>query len=208
MPMRGSNIRHACSALVGLAVIAAACSSSSHSAAPTTTSPATSAAPISTTSTTKAATSTSSVPAGPAACTTSQLAVTIGPGNGAAGSSYYALVFRNTGAAPCTLNGYPGVSYVTGSTGTQVGSPATRVPAPGATAQAINVAPGGSAHATLREINVANYPPATCGPTPVLGLRVYPPNQTAAVFVAQATNGCAQTGPAQLEITFVQPGAG
>jgi hypothetical protein len=202
--MRASNLRPLGIALVGLA---AACSSSGHTAAPTTTASVTTAT-TAPTSTTQASTSTSSVPAGPPACTTNQLAVTLGAGDGAAGSSYYALVFRNTGAATCILNGYPGVSYVTGSAGAQVGSPAARVPAPGATAQPVRVAPGDSAHATLREVNVGNYPAATCGPTPVLGLRVYPPNQTAAGFVPQATTGCTQTGPSQLEITFVQPGVG
>jgi hypothetical protein len=206
-------------AVLGLTVVFVACSSSSHAGAPATTAttgvPATTAttAQSSTTargSTTQASTSTSSVPSGPPACPTSQLAVTLGQGDGAAGSVYFPLNFRNQGTTTCTLNGYPGVSYVTGSSGTQVGSPATRVAVNGSatTPQVVVLAPGKSASAALREVNVANYPAATCTPTPVLGLRVYPPNQTAAAFVSQTSNGCAQTGPEQLQISFVVAGGG
>ena len=68
--------------------------------------------------------------------------------------------------------------------------------------------PGHSAHATLRAVNVGNFPPATCTPTPVLGLRIYPPNQTAAAFIAQTGTGCAQAGVNQLQIGFVVNGTG
>ncbi len=203
-------------AVIVVAGSAVACSSSGHSAAPATT--ATTATPATTSSpgttgqspTTKPSTSTSSVPSGPPACPTSQLAVTLGPANGAAGSVYFPLNFRNQGSTTCTLNGYPGVSFVTGATGTQVGSPATRVAVNGSATspQLVTLAPGKSANAALREVNVANYPAATCTPTPVLGLRVYPPGETAAAFVSQPTTGCAQTGPEQMQVSFVVAGGG
>jgi hypothetical protein len=134
--------------------------------------------------------------------------VTLGAGDGAAGSTYFMVNFLNRSSVICTLNGYPGVSYVTGTAGTQVGSPAARVPTPGSTQQTVQLAPGNSAHATLREVNVGNYPSATCSPTPVRGLRIYPPNQTAATFIAQSGTGCSQVGPQQLEIGFVVNGLG
>ena len=58
------------------------------------------------------------------------------------------------------------------------------------------------------EVNVGNFPAATCTPTPVLGLRIYPPNQTAAAFIPQTGTGCAQSGVDQLQIGFVVNGAG
>jgi hypothetical protein len=191
-------------AAIGLAAMSAGCASQSHPLASPTTSAATSTA-----ATTAAPPSTSGNPtttAGAAAaapCPTSQLTVTLGAGNGAAGSTYFLLNFLNRGTVMCTLNGYPGASYVTGSAGTQVGAAASRVATPGATQQTVQLAPGASAHATLREINVANFPTATCTPTPVDGLRIYPPNQTAAAFIAQTGTGCAQAGLDQLQIGFV-----
>lgn len=200
-------------AAVGLAVMATGCGSKKHSSAPPTTTTAATAAP--TTATTAAGSpstsgnlsTTTAVPTA-APCPTSQLTVTLGAGNGAAGSAYFMLNFLNHGSAVCTLNGYPGVSYVTGSAGTQVGAAASRVATPGATQQSVKLAPGKSANATLREINVGNYPSATCTPTPVLGLRIYPPGQTAAAFIPQTGTGCAQAGVDQLQIGFVVNGAG
>jgi hypothetical protein len=117
------------------------------------------------------------------------------------------LTFTNEGSSPCTLYGYPGVSYVTGSSGTQVGSPAARdANVNGVVPQVVvTLVPGGVGHAVLQEVDVENYPSATCGPDPVLGLRVYPPGQTAAAFVPQSTTGCSLSGPMQLQIGFVTP---
>jgi hypothetical protein len=42
---------------------------------------------------------------------------------------------------------------------------------------------------------VANYDAAVCRPTPVRGLRVYPPGDTAALFVPAEGTGCAGTPP-------------
>jgi hypothetical protein len=212
--MRPSRTAKLWIAAVGLAVIAAGCGSKKHPPASPTTTTATTAAPTTSAPTTSATAGTpptstgnpSTTTAGP--CPTSQLTVTLGAGNGAAGSTYFTVNFLNRGTVVCTLNGYPGASYVTGSAGTQVGAAASRVATPGATQQTVQVAPGKYAHATLREINVGNYPTATCTPTAVLGLRIYPPNQTAAAFVAQTGTGCAQAGVDQLQIGFVVNGAG
>ena len=47
----------------------------------------------------------------------------------------------------------------------------------------------------LQLVNVANYDAAVCRPTPVRGLRVYPPGDTASLFVAAEGTGCAGTPP-------------
>jgi hypothetical protein len=63
--------------------------------------------------------------AGEPYCATAQLAVSVGgPSDGAAGTRSSYVLFRNDGTADCLLNGHPGVSYVAGEDGHQVGVPA------------------------------------------------------------------------------------
>lgn len=100
---------------------------------------------------------------------------------GTAGSVVYNLVLRNTGPKPCVLDGYPGVSAVS-SSGSQLGAPARRVDS--APVASVALPPGGSATAHLLVADALNYPASTCRPTAALGLKVYPPNQTAADIVA------------------------
>jgi hypothetical protein len=59
--------------------------------------------------------------------------------------------------------------------------------------------PGQAASATLAIVDAANFP-SSCQQTPVLGLRVYPPNQTAALFVAHNDMACANTADVTLRI--------
>ncbi len=203
--------RRAAAALIAGGVLAA-CGASAHKAANATTSttstgPQTTAVPsssptsVSTTtsppgisSTTTTAPPTSA--AGPQPCPTSFLSATLGAPNGAAGSTYYVLTFTNTSKVSCTLTGYPGVSYVAGSQGTQIGAPAARLPG---TVTTVTVQSGASAFATLREVVAGNYP-SSCGLTNVAGLRIYPPNQTAALFVAQNTQGCSNSSDLLLQV--------
>ncbi len=125
-------------------------------------------------------------------CTSAELRVTLGPADAAAGSVYRPLVFTNAGSRACELRGFPGVSYVAGDDGHQVG-PAAQMS--GARGAQVVVPPGGSASAQLQLAEVRNFDPAVCRPTPVRGLRVYPPGDTAAVFVATAGTGCTGTPP-------------
>src|ERR1700734_2524543 len=87
------------------------------SSAPPTTGPTTPATPPST-------------PSAPP-CSTADLsaAVNTSPGGAAAGSTYYPMNFTNTSKSSCYLFGYPGVSFVTGPSGSQIGEPASRNPA-------------------------------------------------------------------------------
>ncbi len=59
----------------------------------------------------------------------------------------------------------------------------------------MNLAPKGVASADLASANVGNYDPAACKPVPVKGLRVYPPEEAASVFVPAEGTGCAGTPP-------------
>jgi hypothetical protein len=174
-----------------------AVSDSPSSAAPT------SVAPISAAPTASAAASappSTARPTGPVGCPTSDLRLSLGPANGAAGSTYYPLVFTNSGSASCTVAGYPGVSYVSGSSGTQVGAAATRDPGHAAV---ITLAPGGSASALLREGQAGAF---GCRQTEVRGLRVYPPGDRQAAFLAQPGQACT-TPVRQLSVGPLYPGS-
>lgn len=166
------------------------------------TTPATTAAPAPVPATTNAPTT----PVDPTICRSSALSVTLGGSEGAAGTVYAPLRFTNTGPAPCVLHGFPGVSYVGGDNGAQIGPAAEQDGAKGA---AVNLPRGGVASAQLAMVQVLNYDPAVCHPTPVKGLRVYPPGETASVFVPLKGTGCASNPPGpQLRVKTVQPGPG
>lgn len=128
--------------------------------------------------------------------------MTLAEGDAGAGSVYRPLVFTNTGSATCELRGFPGVSYVTGDDGHQVG-PAAEMS--GDRGGQIDIAPGRTAIAPLQLVNVQNFDAAACQPTPVRGLRVYPPGDTASLFVPMEGTGCAATPPGpQLSVQTMQ----
>ncbi|BCJ37038.1 hypothetical protein Athai_45410 [Actinocatenispora thailandica] len=142
---------------------------------------------------------------GVATCTTSQLRVATGQRNGAMGATQVQLVFTNRGGRTCVEAGYPGVSFVTGDQGDQVGSPARRQ---GGGYSSVTLRPGGTAHATFRYPQVGNLPSGSCKPTTVRGLRVYPPDQKAAVYVPLAVRACTARGVGVGEITAMRTGTG
>jgi hypothetical protein len=144
--------------------------------------------------------------AGAPACTTSALhvAVPAGAGNAAAGSSYYPVQFANTSSSPCTLYGYPGVSFVTAVGGSQIGIPATRNPA--LAARLVTLSPGQTVHAELQVADAQNYPPTDCGLVTAHWLKIYPPNQTAPVYVSFTAQTCSKPKTI-LSVQTVQTGA-
>ncbi len=174
------------------------------------TSAATTAAPSASTVTTGTTTTAPATPTatGTGACLTSQLSATLGAGAGAgAGHQFPFLVLTNNGATACTVTGYPGVSFVGSGNGTQIGAPADR-DAAGIPLAAITLAPGASAHSQLSIATAGNYDAASCQPMPIDGIRVYPPNQTAALFVATtAYTGCANASVKLLQVRPLQAGA-
>ncbi len=143
--------------------------------------------------------------AGPPACPNGSLQVKLGVAQGYAGGVYQVIDFTNTSGSTCTLLGYPGVSLVSGPSNTQIGLAAKRSTA--TPVKRITLAPGATANALLQIVDALNYPSASCGPTQATALRVYPPNQTAPVFLPNTSNGCAK--PVQtLYIGAVQSGSG
>jgi Domain of unknown function (DUF4232) len=136
--------------------------------------------------------------AGGNACTPADLKVTLvtSGGGAAAGSTYYPLNFTNVSAAACTLDGYPGVSFVTSPSGSQIGSAASRNPV--VPPALVTLAPGAVAHSTLQVVDALNYSKSACHPVTVHWLRVYPPNQVTAMHVSFTTTACSATLPASL----------
>lgn len=142
---------------------------------------------------------------GPAVpCTAATLSVTAGPTEGAAGTVHAPLRFSNTGSRPCVTRGFPRVSYVTAREGAQVGRAAERDGAPDGM---VTLAPGEVASANLAIAQVDNFARGVCQPTPVWGLRVYPPGQPAPIFVPMNGTGCAGNPPdPQLRISTIKQG--
>src|SRR5712691_5582514 len=105
--------------------------------------------------------STATAPAGPAACPTSALLVKTGLVQGAAGSIYAVIDFVNISSVTCSLYGYPGVSFVTASSGgSQIGLAATESKT--APRQLVTLAPGATGNALLRIVQAGNYPASKC----------------------------------------------
>jgi uncharacterized protein DUF4232 len=138
-------------------------------------------------------------------CRTGDLRVSLGGGGAAAGTVYRTLRFTNVSGHSCTLRGYPGISYVAGDDGHQLGAPASRSPG---SSVSITLAGGQTASTSVGLVNVQNYPAATCRPQSVRGLRVYPPDETRSMFVVLPNTGCANTGVNQLSVNPLQPGPG
>jgi hypothetical protein len=148
----------------------------------------------------------SSAPAGPGPCATSALSVKAIPSGAAAGSIFVAIQFTNNSGSACTLFGYPGISFVpTRTGGHQIGAAAAR--SGQHKAQLVTLQPGQTGSATLQIAQAANFPASRCHQVTARGLRVYPPNQTAAVVVPYTSQACAKPAPV-LIAGVVLPGAG
>jgi len=206
--------RGTCLAVVAVAMswLVAACGSSAPPQSVTSTSASAAASASASTAppaTTAPSTTASSGAVGVATCSTTSLVLTVddSQASGGAGNSYYPLNFTNTSSATCEMYGFPGVSFVTAPTGTgqQVGAAALRGEASDV---AIQLAPGGAAHAWLKVATALNYPAPDCQPVTVHWLRVYPPGETAAGYVGQTFTACSSASAPLLTILPVRAGDG
>jgi hypothetical protein len=135
--------------------------------------------------------------AGAPACATSTLRLALGAQGAAAGTLYQTLVFTNTGTAPCSVLGYPGVSFLDAS-GDQLGKPARRDTAE--RPHRVTLSPGGKAHA------VVGMPQATaCQEADSRAVRVYPPGQTESLHAQWHQQVCTND-EARPSVGPVQPG--
>ena len=212
----------AAAALLCTGALAAACGSTSSgnnsaagsqpSSAVSSATPAGPASPVppSTTGATTPATP-PSTPSAPA-CSTADLSGTVNTSQGgaAAGSTYYPLNLTNTSKSSCYLFGYPGVSFVTGPSGSQIGQPASRNPA--VAPATVILAPGGTAHVTIQVVDALNYSKSDCQPVTAHWLKVFPPGQFTALYVKFTATTCSAKLPAKLGVPLtvdaVKGGAG
>lgn len=136
---------------------------------------------------------TSGAPKAGNSCATSQLDVSYDQGQGAAGTEFSGITFRNRSLTTCTLQGYPGVSLLD-KNHKQIGEPATRVRG---SSPVVALAPGQAGTATF------TVTPAACSdglPQQSAYLRVFPPNQRADVVISAQAYAC------RPQIRPVQPG--
>ncbi|HTT50414.1 MAG TPA: DUF4232 domain-containing protein [Streptosporangiaceae bacterium] len=192
--------------LLGTAVLAAACASNNGSTA-SSTAPSSSAAAtpsqVATSASPQAAGGSSSAAAPSpspttAACATSSLKAVIvtSQGGAAAGSTYYPINLTNSGSSSCYLYGYPGVSFVTSPSGSQIGQPASRNPV--LTPATVVLAPGQTAHVTLQVVDALNYSKSTCQPVTAHWLKIFPPGQFTALYVKFSALTCSVKLPSKL----------
>ena len=164
--------------------------------------PAASSSPAASASATQSTAAAHPATSGPVPCKAAGLtATTDATGGGAAGSVYMKLILTNSGTEPCLLKGYAGVSLTTGPNGEPIGAAATRDDS--TPAVDVLLAPGKAGVATLRYTQAANYP--ACTRKPAAGFRVYPPNDTASLFLAQQRDACSNTDIKLLTIGTFQP---
>jgi hypothetical protein len=155
------------------------------------------------TSTSSASPSTSSSAAqtGTVLCKAANLTASIDArGGGAAGSVNMPLVLTNSGSEPCLLKGFPGVSLVADANAEPIGAPATRDDSK--PVADVVLTPGKAGSAPLRYSQAANF--QGCTLTPAAGYRIYPPEDKASLFIAQATSACANADITLLSVGTFQ----
>jgi len=141
-------------------------------------------------------------PGAPALCKAAGLsAATDASGGGAAGSVFMKLNLTNTGPESCVLRGFAGVSLAADAAGAPIGAPATRDEAAAPTD--VLLAPGETGSAVLRYTQAGNYP--DCAPVDAAGYRIYPPEDTASLFLPQPTKACSNAEITLLTIGAFQP---
>ena len=130
-----------------------------------------------------------------------------GAANGAAGSIYYPLDFRNVSGRACSMFGYPGVSFVAAPGTRQLGGAAVRNDVVGPAL--VTLAPGAFAHAAVQVVVAQSYPAALCRPVTAHFLRVFPPGQVVPLYAPLTAMTCtgAIPGRTTLGIYVVRPGA-
>ncbi|MCU1470878.1 MAG: hypothetical protein JWQ39_2027 [Glaciihabitans sp.] len=146
-------------------------------------------------------TTSASTTIGSTLCRAADLKLSNGRSDGTAGSSYTPLIFTNAGLHPCTLTGFPGVSFAASNTGDPIGAPADRdKPKP-----TITLGINEKASALLRITVAGNYGDK-CRQVSAAGLRIYPPDNTDSFFLPWDTSACANTDVHLLEISSLVPG--
>ncbi|HEX6470891.1 MAG TPA: DUF4232 domain-containing protein [Streptosporangiaceae bacterium] len=144
-----------------------------------------------------------SAAASPPQAKTSDLRIWLGESDGAAGSVYYPLNFKNISGHTVTIRGYPGVSAITKS-GRQLGNAAAwESDFPKKT---VTLRKGATAHTVVRLVHgvFGNQKMVTA-----YGFRIYPPNQTRSKIIRCSFEALAKKGTTYLFVMGpIRPGVG
>jgi hypothetical protein len=195
-------------ALASAVALLAACGSQPSPQSATATKTVTTTAPPSASASSATPSPSPGSPSGPPPCATADLHLDLGPSNGAAGSVFLPIEFTNQSSASCSLYGFPGVSFVTGVGGSQIGASANEDKA--TPRRLVTLAPGATAHALLQVAVAQNFPPAKCKLVTAHWLKIFPPGQTAAQYLKYTAAACSNPSVSvrTLGVQTVQPGQG
>jgi hypothetical protein len=190
---------------LGLALLALALTACS-SANSTTGTPTTVATSVTTIAATTAPTTEAQVttPARPGPCVSSDFRASLGQSQGAAGTFHIALLLTNRSRVTCTLNGYPGVSFIAGTDAHQIGRPAQRDRRVGAAP--VTLVPGATVHVIIAVADYGNYDQQTCQPARATGYRIFPPGSTGSLLISAPQMVCSKPGLQGFQTTVVLPG--
>ncbi len=197
-----------------VAALAAACGSQaaqSASSAPPAATTSSSPSPSATPSSSKPAVKVGAPRMPATQCPSAALRVTMNKtkGSGAAGTSYVPIDFTNISSHSCDMFGFPGVSFVTASGGSQLGTPASRQTTFGS--ETVTLASGGTAHAWLGIADAGNFPASSCQPVTAHWLKIYPPDQFAPLYTRFTATVCSKKitgGSTPLTVLPIRPGPG
>jgi hypothetical protein len=121
-------------------------------------------------------------------CTGAQLGAHLGLSEGAAGTTYQVVRFRNHGSSACTLDGFPRFVYIN-AVGSQIGYAAQ----PTGTHHAVTIRPGHVAVGALGIPAYQNFPRARCHPRHATAIRVTAPGTHKHHTVALSVTVCTTT---------------
>lgn len=131
-------------------------------------------------------------------CTVGELSAEIADGGGGAAGSYgVAIILTNSGQRSCTLQGWPGVSFVGDGNGTQIGAPAALDRS--SSHETHTLAPGGEVQTIVQIAQTGNYDAAECRPQATDGFRVYPPGSLESIFVPASGSSYEACANAQVQ---------
>jgi hypothetical protein len=135
-------------------------------------------------------------------CGAANLIVEVEDESGEAGHQHRRIVLTNSGTAPCTVTGYPGVTLLDPAD-RPLGLPATRELLPIA---AVTLAAGASASAALDQQSPGVFPADACGvPAAVAAVQVIVPDDTVPIKVRTHGEAC-PNGVDQLSVRPLQAG--
>jgi hypothetical protein len=123
-------------------------------------------------------------------CSVGNLRIAVTTPLGSAGSLHYQLTFENGSSSPCTLYGFPGVSFLD-SEGHEIGPPSKRGTA--VVPKVVELTPGEQGYARL-DVTDPGIPPCA-GPGAVMRIQVFPPGSYVAEDVVPPFHMSVCTSP-------------